>query len=69
MRNFIGKLATSEQGEGIRLLKDVFLATSKEEANERLRKLEGFLTCKKKAGAWKWQEENIEETLGVYSRP
>lgn len=69
MRNFIGKLARSEQVEGIRLLKDVYAATSKEEARERLRKIEGFLIGKKKEGVWRWLEENIEETLGVYELP
>ncbi len=39
MRNFIAKLAKSEQQEALRLLKDVFLAHTKEDANERLEKV------------------------------
>lgn len=69
MRNFIGKLAKSEQIEGIRLLKDVFAAGSKEEARERLKKLEQFLGDKKKEHVWSWLEEHIEEVLAVYDLP
>lgn len=69
MRNFLGKLAKSEQREGIRLLKDVFSAESKQEAKERLKKVEEFLKAKKKEGIWKWLEENVEETLMVMELP
>ena len=69
IRNFIGKLAKSEHVEGIRLLKEVYSAPSKEEAKERLRKIEAFLACKKKESVWRWLEENVEESLGVYELP
>lgn len=69
MRNFIGKLSQSERGEGIRLLKDVFAATAKEEANNRLKKVEEFLKKRKKDAVWNWLEENIEEALAVLALP
>lgn len=68
MRNFIGRLAKSEQAEGIRLLKDVFTSGTKEEAQERMKKIEKFLG-KKKESVWNWLEENIEETLAVFELP
>lgn len=69
MRNFLGKLAKSEQKEGIRLLKDVFAAGSREEARLRLKQIEEFLKLKKKDHIWKWLEENIEEALMVLDLP
>lgn len=69
MRNFLGKLAKSEQKEGLRLLKDVFAAECKEEAKIRLQKIEEFLKTKKKEAVWKWLEESIEETLAVLELP
>jgi putative transposase len=69
MRNFIHKLSRSEQKEGIRLLKEVFDALSKEGAKERLGKLEAFLKERKKEHVWEWLEENIEETLNVFALP
>lgn len=69
MRNFIGKLAKSEQAEGIMLLKDVFAAGSKIEAKERLKRLETFLCKKKKESIWCWVEENVEDTLAIYELP
>lgn len=66
MRNFIGKLAKSNQKEGVRLLKEVFAARDKDEVKERMKKLCCFLTSIKKEDAWQWVEENIEETLTVY---
>ena len=69
MRNFIGKLSQSEKGEGIELLKDVFAASTKEEAKTRLIKVEGFLKRRKKDHIWIWLEESIEETLTVLDLP
>ena len=69
MRNFMGKLAKSEQTEGIILLKEVFAAGSKLEAKERLKRIEEFLRKRKKENIWKWLEENIEDTLAVYELP
>ena len=43
MRNFIGNLSQAEKGEGIALLKEVFAATTKEEAKNRLGKVGEFL--------------------------
>lgn len=69
MRNFLGKLAKSEQKGGIRLLKDVFAAGSKEEAKGRLKKAEEFLKLRKKDHIWKWLEESVEESLTVLELP
>ena len=69
MRNFIGKLSKSEQAEGIRLLKNVFEAVSKEEAKMRLKQVEEFLLKRKKETIWKWLEESIPEALTVLELP
>lgn len=69
MRNFIGKLSQAEKGEGIALLKEVFAATTKEEAKNRLGKVGEFLKKRKKDHVWTWLEENIEETLAVLELP
>lgn len=69
MRNFIGKLSQSEKEEAIRLLKDVFAATTKKEATTRLIQVEEFLKKRKKDHVWTWLEENIEETLMVLELP
>ena len=69
MRNFLSKLAKSEQAEGMRLLKDVFAAHSKDEAKTRLKGLQDYLKSRKKEGTWLWVEESIEETLAVLNLP
>jgi putative transposase len=69
MRNFIGKLAKSEQAEGIRLLQAVFAADTKEEALKRVIKVNEFLLSKKKEKVADWLEENIEDTLAVLDLP
>jgi putative transposase len=69
MRNFIGKLSQSEKGEGIALLKEVFAATTKEDAKNRLGKVAEFLKKKKKDNVLMWLEESIEETLTVLDLP
>lgn len=48
MRNFIFKLARSEQAEGIKLLQEVFAADTKVEAMKRAQKTYEFLLSKKK---------------------
>jgi transposase-like protein len=69
MRNFMGKLAQSEKGEGIRLLQEVFAATTNEDAEISLAKVGVFLMKKKKDEVWNWLEENVEETLVVLNLP
>jgi putative transposase len=69
MRNFIGKLAKSQQAEGIKLLQDLFNAPSKEAALERLNPLREFLCRQKKESVAQWIEDNIEDTLAVFSLP
>lgn len=69
MRNFISKLAKSEQTEGLRLLQDVFNAQIKNDALERMKKVSAFLISKKKEKVADWLEENIEETLTVLELP
>ena len=69
MRNFLGKLATSIQGEAMALLKDVFDASTKEEAMQRVKKVTTFLTEKKKVDIADWITENIEESLAVLDMP
>ena len=69
MRNFMGKLAQSEKGEGIRLLQEVFAATTKEDAKISLAKVEVFLKKKNKDDVWNWLDENVEETLAVLNLP
>lgn len=69
MRNFIAKLAKSEQSEAIMLLKDVFSATARTDAMERLEKVKAFLETRKKRHVIQWLEENIEETLVVLELP
>ena len=69
MRNFIGKLSQTEKGEGIALLKEVFAATTKEEAKNRLGKVGEFLKRRKKDHVWIWLEESVEETLAVLDLP
>lgn len=69
MRNFIGKLSQAEKGEGIGLLKEVFAASTKEEAKNRLGKVAEFLKRRKKDNVWVWLEESIEETLAVLELP
>ena len=69
MRNFLGKLAKSEQKGGIRLLKNVFATGSKEEAKKQLEKVEEFLKLRRKDPIWKWIEENKKESLMVLELP
>jgi putative transposase len=69
MRNFVDKLAKSEQSEGIRLLQEVFAAEAKSEAMIRVQKVKDFLNLKKKDKVADWLEENIEETLAVLELP
>jgi putative transposase len=69
MRNFIGKLSQAEKNEGIGLLKEVFAATTKEEAKNRLGRVAEFLRRRKKDNVWIWLEESIEETLAVLDLP
>jgi putative transposase len=69
MRNFMSKLAKSELAEGIKLLQDLFAAPSKELAVERLEPLRKFLEHQKKDLVFQWLEDNIEDTLAVYSLP
>ncbi len=68
-RNFLAKLAKSDQQKAIRLLKDVFSAHTKEDANERLEKVKASLETKKKPHVAQWLEENIEATLTVLNLP
>lgn len=69
MRNFLGKLSKSDQKEGTQLLKDVFGSSSKEEALDKLSKLEVYLRDKKKDRIWEWVEDNIEDSFAVYDLP
>jgi len=69
MRNFISKLGANDKKEGIKLLQNLFAAPSKEEALNRLAPLKVFLSEKKKDHAFQWLEDNIEDTLAVYSLP
>ncbi|MDB2613843.1 transposase, partial [Chlamydiales bacterium] len=69
MRNFISKLSKSQKKEGIQLLKDVFLSHTKKIALDRVKELESYLVMNKKGAVWRWLEENIEESLGVYELP
>jgi putative transposase len=69
MRNFISKISKAEAPEAIRLLQEVFASFSKEEAKEKLPKLEAFLKEKKKFSLWDWLEDNIEDTFTVFALP
>jgi len=69
MRNFMSKLNVHEKSDGIKLLQNLFAATSKEEAIDRLKPLKDFLSQNKKPGIIQWLEENIEDALAVYSLP
>jgi len=69
MRNFLGKLAKSIQPEGMTLLKEVFAASTREEAMQRVNKVTTFLTGKKKVDIVDWVTENIEEALAVLDLP
>jgi putative transposase len=69
MRNFLSKLARSEQAEGIKLLQKVFAAETKEEAMKLVKKVNEFLVNKKKIQVADWLEENIEESLVVLQLP
>jgi transposase-like protein len=69
MRNFMSKLAKSDLPEGMKLLQEVFSATTIEEAKEFVKKVSNFLISKKKEKVATWLEENIEETFGVYALP
>ena len=52
-----------------RPLKEVFAATTKEEAKNRLGKVGEFLKRRKKDNVWIWLEESVEETLAVLDLP
>ncbi len=69
MRNFIDKLAKSDQPLAIRLLQDVLAATTKEDAMGRVQKVHEFLISKRKESVAQWLDENIEETLTVLELP
>lgn len=69
MRNFLGKLAKSEQAEGMKLLQEIFAATTKEEATKHIKIALEFLLSRKKDKAAEWLEENIEEALVVLDLP
>lgn len=69
MRNFMSKLNVHEKKDGIKLLQNLFAATSKNDALERLKPLKEFFTQNKKPNIIQWLEENIEDALAVYSLP
>lgn len=69
MRNFISKISKAEAPEAIRLLKEVFSASTKEEALEKIQKIAAFLKEKKKNSLLIWLEENIEDTFSVFALP
>jgi transposase-like protein len=69
MRNFMFKLSHTTRTEGIRLLKDIFDATTKEDATSRAEKLRTYLLSINKESVADWLDECLEETLVVYSLP
>jgi len=69
MRNFTAKLAKSEQAEGVKLLQNIFAASSKKEALVRIQPLRTFLCDHKKENVVQWLEDSIEDTLMVYELP
>lgn len=69
MRNFMSKLAQSEKAEGIKLLQNVFAASSRQEALDQLKNVANFLDKQKKGSVREWLEDSIEDTLAVYNLP
>lgn len=69
MRNFMAKLSQTTRAEGVRLLKDVFAATTKEDALSRVEKLRTYLFSINKESIVDWVDESIEESLVVYLLP
>ncbi len=69
MRNFMSKLAKSEKDEGIKLLKEVFDAPTKEAAKTLMKPLIEFLLSKKKDKVVEWLEESIEDAWVVFDLP
>jgi transposase-like protein len=69
MRNFLVKLAKSDQAEGIRLLQAVFAAEKREDVDKRLIDLKSFLLNTKKNTVVDWLENTIEDTLVVLNLP
>ena len=60
MRNFIHKLAKSEQKEAIELMRDVFNKNTKEEASASLQEVYEFLLKKNKEKVVHWLEARRE---------
>lgn len=69
MRNFLSKISKAEATEAMRLLRDVFASSTKEEAEEKLQKMKSLLRAKKKNSLLIWLDENIEDTFSVYALP
>ncbi len=69
LRNFIDKLAKSDQSIAIRLLQDVFATGTRDDAMARVQKVHEFLLSRKKEPVAEWLDENIEETLTVLQLP
>ena len=67
-RNFASKFSKRESGYWLRLLKDVFSAPDYEESKRRTEVLLDQLSPRHPKIA-DWLEENIEESLNVYSLP
>jgi transposase-like protein len=69
MRNFLDKLSKNERADGIRLLRDIFAAETKQEAKRRTEIAQELLVSKKKEKVAQWLEETIEESLIVLELP
>ena len=69
MRNFMSSLPRTDMGMWIKKLQDVFAAPSREEAQERSKKLADELRAKKKEKQADWLEDSIEDCLSIYSFP
>ncbi len=68
MRNFISKLRTKDKTWALALLKDVFNAPDREQAELRLKELVNRLSETDQDLA-DWLEENIDEAMTVFSFP
>lgn len=69
MRNFLGKLNKSDQAECMTLLRDIYTAHNREEAQEKIKIITSHLRVRKKIQIADWLEENIQETLEVLNLP
>jgi putative transposase len=69
MRNFMYKLSQSTRADGMRLLQNVFNATTKDDALKNVEVLRTYLLSINRESVADWIDSDIEEALVVFALP